>query len=141
MLNCAYLFFSICSNTDESYSFEDYSTDYVLLYPAGGVALKSNAAFFSYALAGCTSSHGMWDQLSRQMTSPPCSDQMFQMGPLTCLSSGKQVFLPDSAVPARQPPVPTQSSVSVCSACSPSLSFSQVAHFHLFMTDSKKSTP
>lgn len=115
MLNCAYLFFSICSNTDESYSSEDYSADYVLFYPTVGIALKSNAAISPCfcPLTGCTSSHGTWDQPSRQMTSLLCSDQTFQMGPLTCLSSGKQVFLPGSAVPARQPRVPTQSSVFI----------------------------
>lgn len=51
-----------------------------------------------YPLKGCTSSHGTWAQLSRQMTSLLCSDQMLQMGRLTCLSSGKQVFPPGSAV-------------------------------------------
>lgn len=66
-----------------------------------------------YPLKGYTSSRGTWDQLSRQMTSLLCSDQMFQMEALTCLSSGKQVFLAGSAVPERQPWVPTQSSAHV----------------------------
>lgn len=60
-------------------------------------------------LKGCTSSHGTWDQLSHQMTSLLCSDQMFQMAPLTCLSSGKQVFF--CAQQCQQ--VPTQSSVFI----------------------------
>lgn len=66
-----------------------------------------------YPRKGSTSSHGTWDQLSRQMTSLLCSDQMSLMGVLTCLSLGKQVFLPGSAVPERQPRVPTQSSVHI----------------------------
>lgn len=61
------------------------------------------------ALKGCASSHGMWDQLSRQMTSLLCLDQMFQMAPLTCLSSGKQVFF--RAQQCQR--VPTQSSVFI----------------------------
>lgn len=53
---------------------------------------------------GCTSSRGTWAQLSRQMTSLLCLDQMSQMGVLTCLLSGKQqVFPPGTAVPGRQP--------------------------------------
>lgn len=62
---------------------------------------------------GCTSSHGTWDQLCRQMTSLLSLDQMSPMGTLTCLSSGKQVILHGSAVPKRQPWMPTQSSVFI----------------------------
>lgn len=45
------------------------------------------------------------------MTLWRCLDQTFRMVALTCSSLGKQVFMLISAVPKRQPGVPTQSSV------------------------------
>lgn len=89
-----------------------------------------------YPLKGYTSSLGTWDQQSRQMTSLLCSDQMFQMGALTCLSSGKQVFYQAQQCQrdSRECPLSHLCSFWSVPSCYPSLSFLEMLHSRLLMT-------